>query len=126
MDWNKKRARPITNDEKEALDYIEKLLDGSPNEKIFAFIRIKCATEDGFFDEMMKYAFAGFYTQNDKLRKEISELSTGLVMAELLISKQQKKQKKFTETYKHSILRALKIARNFMNIDDVITEYEAK
>ena len=124
--WNKKRARPVTNGEKDALEYIEKLLDGSPNEKIFTFIKIKCATEDGFFDKMMKHAFAGFYTQNDNLREEVSTLSSALFIAERCITKEKKAQKKFKETFRFSILKGLKIARKFMNLDDIITEYEAR
>ena len=125
MNWHENRARPITNDESDLLEYINNLLGSSPNEKIFAFIKIKCATEDGFFDKMMKHAFMGFYSQNDKLRRDVSELSTGLVMAESLIPKHKKETKKF-ETYKSAILRALKISRSFMNIDDIIEEYSNK
>ena len=123
MYYEKNRARPITHDEQDILDYIESLLGSNPNEKIFAFINIKCATEDGFFDKMMKHAFMGFYSQNDKLRQELSDVSTGLVMAESLIPKRKKKTKKF-ETYKSVILRALKVSKSFMNIDDVIEEYQ--
>ena len=131
MNLHNNRSRPITNQEKENLDYIEKLLSNndslmSPNELIFMFIKIKCATEDGFFDSMMKHAFSGFYTQNDKLRQDVHDLSSGLVMAELAIPKHKKKQKRFKELNKYSILKALKVAKSFFNLDDVIKEYESE
>ena len=92
--------------------------------KIFSFIQIKCATEDGFFDKIMKHAFTGFYTQNDKLREEVSAISSALFMAERCISKQKKKQTKFKDSFRDSILKGLKIARRFLNIEDLTKEYE--
>ena len=123
MDYHENKARNITIEEEETLSYIEELLGTFPEKKIFAYIEIKCATEDGFFNKMIKHAFTGLYSQNDKLRREVSELSTGLIMAESLISKRKKETKKF-KTYKSIILKALKISKNFMNVNDIIEEYE--
>ena len=124
MNYAKKRERLITNEEQAALAVIKKFLGEMPNEKMFLFIKIKCATEDGFFDKMMKAAFAGYYTHNDNLKEEVSVLSTALFMAEMCIPKQKKKQAKFKKTFKYAILKGLKIARNFLNIDDVVAEYD--
>ena len=124
MNWNKKTTRQITNKEQEALNYIENLLRDSPNEKILAFIQIKCATEDGFFDKMLKCAFKGFYTQNDDLRDKLATTNYALYMAERAIPNAKKKQKKFKDQFKDIILKGLKVTRNYMNIDAVIDEYE--
>lgn len=124
MDWSRERARPITCDEQEALDYIKKLLGEMPDEKIFAFIRIKCATEDGFFIKMIEHAFDGYSTQNDILREDISILSRALFMAERCIPSKKKQRVKFKETFKYAILEGLKIARKFLNIENTIKEYE--
>lgn len=124
MKLNTKTARPITIKEQESINYIESLLGVNPNEKILAFIQIKCATDDGFFDKMLKYAFKGFYTQNNNLRDKLATTNYALYMAERAIPTTKKKQKKFKEHFKDVILKGLKITKNYMNIDDVIDEYE--
>ncbi len=123
MSWNKQYARQRTIQEQEALDYINNLLGDSPDDKILSFIQIKCATEDGFFDKMLKTAFKGFYSQNDDLKDKLVTVSNALYMTERSIPKTKKIQKKFNQS-KDIILKGLNVLKSYMNIDDIIEEYE--
>jgi len=124
--WNINTTRPITNKEQEVLDGINELLGDYPNEKIFAFLNIKCATEEGFFESMLKHAFLGFSSQNNILRSEVSILSNALFMAERCITKRKKETKTFKEHFKYAILKGLRIAQKCLNINDLLSEYEGE
>jgi len=118
------RARSRTTSEDDYINYINGALGNSAEAHILEYIRIMCATKHGFFERVFKVAFEGFYSQTNQVRKDLGSLSSSFIMAERAITKQKKSQTKFQEVYKGVILRGLKIASKFHNVDDLIEEYK--
>ncbi len=126
MSYEIKRKRDITIYESKILNEIEGLLGENATQKLLILVKIKSATEDGFFEKLLKASFDGFNSQNDELREKAATLSTALSMSVISIPESKIKQKKFKETFRHSILKGLNIAKSYFNIDDQIERLSKK